>query len=202
MANPTENEVGYSIRLPGGVGDIATLPSVLNSFFQRTDTTFAIVFDIEFTDDNYNVFFGGAISASSVKLMRNKTVGKIDLELIDESADHRDYTWTCELIRNTWYNFIVNGTANAADGIQLYVAGTQKTASAQTNAAGYDAAVSPVLKFGDIDATNLGGCNVSKIYFYNRNLTAQEITDINKIKKYPSDFVSAWDLKRPHIGLE
>ncbi len=201
MAKPTQNEIGYSIQITGAVGDTATLPSVLDTFFQRTDSTFAIVFDICFADDDYNVFFGGAISASSIKLWRNEVSGKIDLELIDEAANHRDYTWTAPISRGRWYNIILNGTANAADGIQLYVDFVQKTASAQTNDAGYNAAVSPSLKFGDIDATNLGGFNVTKPYFYNRNLTAGEITNIKEIRLYPSDFAYAWNFKRPNIGL-
>lgn len=201
MANPTKDEIGYSIQITGAVGDTATLPSVLNTFFQETDGTFAMVFDICFTDDNYNVFFGGSGGSSSFKLWRNEVAGNIDLELIDESADHRDYTWTAPLNRGVWYNIILNGTANAADGIQLYVNGTAKTASAQTNAAGYDAAVSMSLKFGDIDATNLGGFKFTKPYFYSRNLTAGEITAIKEKRQYPSDFLYAFNMKRPNIGL-
>lgn len=117
MANPTENEIGYSIQTTGAVGDTATLPSVMDTFFQQTNGTFAIVFDVFFYDDNYNVFFGGSGGSSSFKLMRNKTVGKIDLELIDESADHRDYTWTAPLNRNDWNNVIINGTAAGQAGL-------------------------------------------------------------------------------------
>jgi len=200
MSFPTANEVGYSINFTGAVGDTATL-GTLSGFFQETDGTFAMVFDVLFADNNYNVFFGGAITSSSFKLMRNKVAGDIDIELIDETAKHRDFTWTAPLNVGTWYNVIVNGTANEADGIQLYINGTAKTASAQTNDAGFDAAVLPVLKFGDIDATNLGVFNVAKPYFYTRNLTAGEISEINTLKKYPSDFSYAWDFKRPNIGL-
>lgn len=201
MANPTTEEIGYSINITGTAGDTATLPSVLNTFFQETDGTFAIVFDIFFSDNNYNVFFGGSGGSSSFKLMRNKTVGKIDLELIDESADHRDYTWTAPLNQNDWNTMVVNGTAAGASGIDLYINGTVKTISAQTNDAGFDAAVSMALKFGDIDATNLGAFRFARPYFYNRNLTTTEITAIKESKKYPSDFVYAFNMKRPNIGL-
>ena len=201
MSNPTENEIGHSIQITGAVGDTATFPSVLNTFFQETDGTFAMTFDICFADNNYNVFFGGSGGSSSFKLWRNEVAGNIDLELIDESADHRDYTWTAPLQAGNWYNIILNGTANAADGIQLYVDGTAKTASAQTNAAGYDATVSMSLKFGDIDATNLGGFKFAKPYFYNRNLTAGEIAAIQSSRIYPTDFSYAFNFKRPNIGL-
>jgi hypothetical protein len=201
MGNPTENEIGYSIQITGAIGDTATFPSVLNTFFQRTGTTFAMVFDICFSNDNYNVFFGGSGGSSSFKLMRNKTANTVDLELIDESADHRDYTWPVSLNRGKWYNFIVNGSGSGASGIALYIDGVAQTISAQTNAAGYDAAVSMTLKFGDIDATNLGGFKFAKPYFYNRNLTAGEITAIKQIRQYPSDFSFGWNFKRPNIGL-
>lgn len=201
MANPTTDEVGYSLEFTGAVGDTATLPSVLNTFFQETDGTFAMAFDTFFYDDDYNVFFGGSGGSSSFKLMRNKTAGKIDLELIDESADHRDYTWTAPVNRNDWNNFILNGTAAGASGIDLYVNGTVKTISAQVNDAGFDAAVSMALKFGDIDATNLGAFKTTKFYFYNRNLTAAEITAIKESRTYPSDFIYAFNMKRPNIGL-
>lgn len=201
MANPTKDEIGYSVQITGAAGDTAILPSVLNTFFQETDGDFSMVFDICFVDNNYNVFFGGTSSSSSFKLMRNKNAGKIDLELIDESADHRDYTWTAPLNIGIWYNFILNGTANGASGIKLYIDGSLKTASAQTNDAGYDAAVSMSLKFGDIDATNLGGFKFTKPYFYSRNLTAGEITAIKEKRQYPSDFLYAFNMKRPNIGL-
>lgn len=201
MANPTTEEVGYSIHFTGAVGDTATLPSVLDTFFQETDATFAMVFDAFFYDDDYNVFFGGSGGSSSFKLMRNKTADKIDLELIDESADHRDYTWTAPLNRNDWNNFVVNGTAAGASGIDLYINGTVKTISAQVDDVGFDAAVSMSLKFGDIDATNLGAFKVAKLYFYNRNLTTTEITAIKEKRKYPTDFIYAFDMKRPNIGL-
>ncbi len=201
MGHPTSDEIGHSIQITGAVGDIATFPSVLNTFFQETDGTFAMVFDICFADDDYNVFFGGSGGSSSFKLWRNEVAGNIDLELIDESADHRDYTWTAPLNRGIWHNFILNGTANAADGIQFYVNGVAKTVSAQTNDAGYDAAVSMALKFGDIDATNLGGFKFAKPYFYSRNLTAGEIGEIKSYRKYPSDFIYAFNMKRPNIGL-
>lgn len=57
------------------------------------------------------------------------------------------------------------------------------------------------LKFGDIDATNLGAFKTTKPYFYNRNFTAGEISEINTVRKYPSDFAYAWNFKRPNIGL-
>ena len=201
MSNPTSDEIGYSIQLPGAVGDIATFPSVLDTFFQETDSDFAMVFDACFTDDDYNVFFGGTSGSSSFKFIRNKTSGKVDLELIDESADHRDYTWSTALNSGTWYNFILNGVNSGADGVALYINGVIQTISAQTNDVGYDATVSMSLKFGDIDAVNLGGIKISKPYFYNRSLTAGEISTIMQSRKYPTDFAYAWDFKRPNIGL-
>lgn len=199
MANPTENETGYSIDLPGALGDTATL-GTLSDFFQRTDTTFAMVFSVCFLDENYNVFFGGSQGSSTMKIMKNKTTGTVDFEVIDESGDKRSFTWTSPLLRGVWYNFIINGTANGADGIALYVNGTLKTVTAQTNDVGFDPTVSMSLKFGDVDATNLGAMKITKPYFYNRSLTAGEITLLTTIKKYPTDFIYAWDLKRPSIG--
>lgn len=201
MSNPTGNEIGYSIQITGAVGDTATLPSVLDSFFQETDGAWAMVFDILFADDDYNVFFGGGAGSSSFKLMRNKASGKIDLELIDESGDHRDYTWDAVFKKGQWYTIVVNGTGSGADGVALYVDGVLQSISAQVNDAGFDAAISMSLKFGDIDATNLGAFKFAKPYFYSRNLTADEITALTSLKKYPSDFLYAWNFKRPNIGI-
>lgn len=201
MSHPTENEVGYSIQITGAVGDTATLPSVLDTFYQRTDTTFAIVFDVCFIDDNYNIFFGGHNGLSHFHLIRNMNPKNIDLILIDAGDNHRDYTWTPELARGRWYNIILNGTANGDNGIDLYVDFAKKTVVAQQNDVGYDATATIPLVFGDHNGVNTGGFKVTKPYFYNRNLTADEITNIKEKRIYPSDFTYAWNFKRPNIGL-
>lgn len=201
MANPTSDEIGYSIQITGAVGDSATFPSVLDTFYQETDGTFALVFDICFADNDYNIFFGGHNGLSYFNLIRNMNPGNIDLVLIDASDNHRDYTWSPQLLPGKWYNLILNGTANGASGIALYVDGIVRTIAAQTNDAGYDSTATVSLSFGDQDGVNTGGFKVTKPYFYSRNLTAQEISDIKSMRKYPSDFLYAWNFKRPNIGL-
>lgn len=201
MANPTSDEIGYCIYLPGGVGDKAS-PETTSNYIVLTASTFAIIFSIKFTDDNYNVFFGGSGVSESLKLMRNKTSNKIDLEIIDSAAKHRDYTWDTPLRKGVWYQFIINGTAAGADGIKLYVNGTQQTASAQTNAVGFAPLDSIDFNFGDVDATNLGGCYITKPYFYSAALTAGQITKAWTQKEYPTENIFyAWKFKRPNIGL-
>lgn len=187
--------------MTGAVGDVATFPSVLNTFPQNTDGEFSIIFDVFFGDDNYNIFFGGHSGLSYFHLIRNMNAGNIDLVLIDGNDAHRDYTWSPQLVRGRWYNIILNGIANADDGIDLYVDFVKKTVAAQQNDVGYSATASFALSFGDHDGTHFGKMNVAKPYFYNRKLTANEITDIKRLRKYPTDYAYAWDMKRPNIGL-
>lgn len=199
MPRLADQEVGYSIKLPGGAGDIATLGTLLD-LFQNTAGEFAIIFDAKFADENYNAFFGGSQGSSSLKIIRNKVAGNIDFEVIDEGALTRAYTYTAPLKRGDWYNFIINGTANGASGIAFYLDFVSKSISAQTNDAAFDPTVTMSLKFGDVDGVNLGGVLVTKFYFGARKLTDNEILDIKTYRKYPSDFI-AYNFKRPNIGL-
>lgn len=200
MANPTGDEIGYSINLPGGVGDKAT-PATLSNFLLATASVFAIVMNVCFLDDNYNIFFGGLADGESLYLSRNKTAGKIDLELTDSAANQRLYTWDAPLVRGKWYQIIINGTANEADGIKLYVDGIEQTASAQTNDAGYLPTTSLPMNFGDVDAVNLGGLKLANPYFYVTSFTADEITTASRLKKLPEGEFYSWKFKRPNIGL-
>lgn len=195
----TNAEIGYSIKLPGGAGDAAVFGTLLD-LFQNTAGEFAIIFDAKFCDENYNVFFGGSQGSSTLKLIRNKVAGNIDFEVIDEGALTRAYTYTAPLTRGDWHNFIINGTANGASGIAFYLDFVSKSISAQTNDGDFDPTVSMSLKFGDVDGVNLGGVFVTKFYFGDRKLTADEILNIKTYRKYPTDFI-AFDFKRPNIGL-
>ncbi len=200
MANPTGDEIGYSINLPGGVGDKAT-PVTISNFFQLTNAAWAIIFDVNFADDNHNVFLGFSAGGQSFKLTRNATAGEISLEMIDLGGNHRDYTWTAPLNRGGWYQFILRGIDNNADGVELYIDGAQKTASAQVNDAGYSPSGSDTFSFGDIDGVNLGAMKIANPVFMARTLALTEITEIYTLKKYPEDFFYGWKFKRPNIGL-
>jgi hypothetical protein len=200
MVHPTQNEIGYSINIPGGAGDKAVL-GTLGGLNTSTDTSFALVFDVLFKDANYNAFFGGASGSSSFYLFRNKNAGVINLEMTDESANVRNYGWTDKMIIGNWYNVIVNGVSSGADHIDFYVNGVELTQVSNTDDAGFNPTIAIPFQFGDADATNRGGLVVTKPYFYSRNLTAGEITDLVARRIYPTDFVYGWNMKRPNIGL-
>lgn len=198
---PAHKEIGYSIQITGAVGDTATLPSVLDSFYQRTDGTFTMIFDICFSDDDYNIFFGGHNGLSHFHLIRNMNSGNIDLILIDDGDNHRDVTWSPKIIRGLWHNMILRGTANTDDGLDLFVDFVKQAVAAQQNDVAYNATATMPLIFGDHDGVNTGGYKVTKLYFYNRDLSDAEIALIKKYRSYPTDFAYAWDFKRPNIGL-
>jgi len=200
MLHPTANDVGFSIHIPGAAGDKAVL-GTLGSLNLVTETAFAMVFDVLFTDANYNAFFGGASDSSSFYLFRNKNAGVIDLEMTDESANTRNYGWTDKMIVGNWYNVILNGTHSGVDGIDFYVDGTSLTQSAHSEAENFDPTIAIPFQFGDADGAHPGGMKVTKPYFYSRALTATEVTNISKKRIYPTDFVYGYDLKRPNIGL-
>lgn len=199
MVHPTQNDVGYSIHIPGAAGDKAVL-GTLGSLNLVTETAFAMVFDILFTDANYNALLGGASASSSFYLFRNKNAGVINLEMTDETAKTRLYGWTDKMIVGNWYNVIVNGTAPGAGGVAFYVNGASYTQVSNTDTAGFNPTVAIPFQFGDADGAHPGGIKIAKPYFYNRALTAGEITGI-KNRIYPTDFVYGWNMKRPNIGL-
>lgn len=201
MSNPTRDEVGYSIKLPGGVGDKAVLPSMMNSFAQLTGNNFAITFDVCFSDDNHNVFFGGSNGLSHFHLIRNMNDGNIDLILIDAADNHRDYTWSPRLIRGKWYNIIINGTMSGDNGIDLYIDGVLQTVAAQQNDVGYNPTDSMQLSFGDHNGVNLGGLKIANPYLFSSTLSADNIAAIKTRRKYPTFPMGAWKFKRPNIGL-
>lgn len=159
---------------------------------------------LNFGDNNHNVFFGGDDGASRFYLKRNATAGKIDLEMLDDQGNSRDYTFDSPLVVGNWYQLILHGTAGGADGIDLYVNGVVQNVSAQTNDVGFTPNASLGMNWGDVDGVNMGAFKLAKPYFYVSALEANEIADVWALKKYP-DFPNApfyaWNFKRPNIGL-
>lgn len=200
--HPTDTYLHYSLSL--GSGDTAVLGTV-SDFFEETDVSFAMVFDIKFEDTNECVFFGGAGDGTRVMyLTRNESSvndGTIKLSLVDSAGNVRTIKWTANIPTHQWRHIIINGTATGDDGIKLYVGGVEATISSQTNDAGYAPDSSFSLAFGEVDAGNIGEFLVTKIFFYSDSLTASEITDIANLRNYPTDFTQAYDFEAPNIGI-
>lgn len=195
--------IGFSVLCPGA--DSALTLGTCGSFFNLTAGAWAISYNVKFNDNLENVYFGGAGEDTRVFYIYRNVDGTVDgstrIQLTDSAGNVRQINVSSGLNAHRWYNIIINSSGSGDSNIAMYVNGTSKTVASETNDAGYSPDGAFSLKFGEALTDTTGSFNVSRPVFYNRALTTTEITNISQSDEYPTDYIAAFMMNQPNIGL-
>lgn len=176
----------------------------LGGFSALVDGAFALCVDLRFGSNAANTFFGGAGTGSrALYLQRNAGSSRdssITFTSTDASGDVRTVKWAGAVENNRWKTCVFNSSGLGADNLNLYVDGSLKAITSQTNDAGFNADEAFDLSFGEVSAGVIAPFDFTTLYVYNRALTASEIAQIS-LGVYPSGYVRGYSFPFPNIGV-